>query len=140
MSQIKNMNPNISKEQFRQYIKEYVGINSEIIKLNLIIKELKNKKSKIEGIVKGGMMKFECEEISFKDGSCMKKSSRNKTIPLNNKWVCSRLSELFHEKNEDEIKQIADFLCNIKYRKTDEVIESVKIQKPKKKRVSKSKN
>jgi hypothetical protein len=65
------------------------------------------------------------------------KKLRNKTQPINIKWVSQRISSLFPDKNETEIKEIADFICNIKYRKTDEVVESVKFQKPKVKKSKK---
>ena len=137
MSQLQNTNPNITKEEFRQYVKEYLGLSQEISKIMGLVKELKTKKTNIENIVKGGMIKFNCEEISFKDGSCMTKTSRTKTNPLNIKWVSTRLNDLFQDKTEDEIKEIADYICNIKYRKTSEVVEGVKLTKPKKKRVKK---
>jgi hypothetical protein len=134
---LQNNNPNVTPEQFRQYVKEYVSINREIAKLSEIQKELKNKKSNIENIIKGGMKKFNYEEINFKDNSSIKKTIRNKTQPINIKWVSQRISSLFPDKNETEIKEIADFICNIKYRKTDEVVESVKFQKPKVKKSKK---
>jgi hypothetical protein len=108
----------ITKEMLLSNVKEWLDYDVEINKLQNMIKELKNKKKSLSGVLMNVMKENEIDCFDINGGSIVYKKNKVKQ-PINSKTLLSILKNY----NEEKAAEITEFVLSNREELFKEVIK-----------------
>lgn len=115
---------NLDFDDFKNNVKKYLNIDDDIKKLEKHIRELKQGKQKISGLILTFMNNHNIEDLNTETGT-LKKNVKYLKKPLNKKNLKNKLLE-YYKNNEDQSELVFKFIDN---RAKEEKIELKRIFK-----------
>lgn len=115
---------NLDFDDFKNNVKKYLSIDDDIKKLEKHIRELKQGKQKISGLILTFMNNHNIEDLNTETGT-LKKNIKYLKKPLSKKNLKSKLLE-YYKNNEDQSELVFKFIDN---RAKEEKIELKRIVK-----------
>ena len=115
---------NLDFDDFKNNVKKYLNIDDDIKKLEKHIRELKQEKQKISGLILTFMNNHNIEDLNTETGT-LKKNIKYLKKPLNKKNLKTKLLE-YYKNNEDQSELVFKFIDN---RAKEEKIELKRIVK-----------
>lgn len=117
---------NLDLDDFKNNVKNYLSIDDDIKKLEKHIRELKQGKQKISGLILTFMNNHNIEDLNTETGT-LKKNIKYLKKPLSKKNLKNKLLE-YYKNNEDQSESVFKFIDN---RAKEEKIELKRIVKKK---------
>jgi hypothetical protein len=111
---------------FKQYVKEWLTLDDDIITLQSAIKDRRNKKNELTPKIINYMNKFDINDLNTNSGK-LKFTKSLQTKPLNKQFLVSRLGDFFKDFNKGE--KAATFL--LENRDKAEVLKLRRVQNKK---------
>lgn len=115
---------NLDFDDFKNNVKKYLNIDDDIKKLEKHIRELKQGKQKISGLILTFMNNHNIEDLNTETGT-LKKNVKYLKKPLSKKNLKNKLLE-YYKNNEDQSELVFKFIDN---RAKEEKIELKRIFK-----------
>lgn len=115
---------NLDFDDFKNNVKKYLNTDDDIKKLEKHIRELKQEKQKISGLIITFMNNHNIEDLNTETGT-LKKNIKYLKKPLNKKNLKTKLLE-YYKNNEDQSELVFKFIDN---RAKEEKIELKRIVK-----------
>ena len=115
---------NLDFDDFKNNVKKYLNIDDDIKKLEKHIRELKQEKQKISGLILTFMNNHNIEDLNTETGT-LKKNIKYLKKPLSKKNLKNKLLE-YYKNNEDQSELVFKFIDN---RAKEEKIELKRIVK-----------
>ena len=96
----------LSKDEFRDYLKDYVKYNEEIEKINAKLKKLKKKKEEFSPYIMEYMEENNIDNINFNSNYSLKRKKTSSYETVNKKYIINNLTKYL--KSEDKAEKIAE--------------------------------
>ena len=97
---------NMSLDEFKAYVREWLGHDNFIKKAQEVIKEKRKARDKLSEVITAFMVKYQVEDLRTKEGRIRCKVSQVKA-PVNQKVVKQRIMD-YYGSNENQSKEILE--------------------------------
>jgi hypothetical protein len=90
-----------SLEEFREYVKKYIELDTWIKKAQEVLKEKKKQKDKLSEVITKFMLKYDIEDLNVKSAGKIVCKVRQVKKPVSQKDIKTKLTDYY--KNENEV-------------------------------------
>tara|TARA_B100000787_G_C16198499_1_gene302887 strand:- start:5299 stop:5679 length:381 start_codon:yes stop_codon:yes gene_type:complete len=101
---INNMDDNLNKEEFSSNVKQYLGLEEEISKLSIALRERKKKLKALSALLIKNMETNDIQHINIKNGALVYKNTPSYK-GVNKKTLLNGLN-IYFEKDEEKVADV----------------------------------